>query len=212
MKRLPVILAVLLITIMVTSTVVVAAPPKVDAATCSGTYTVVAGDYLSLIASRCSVNVSDILALNPDITNPNLIFPGQVINVTGTPSSTATTTTTSVVVPVTSSVTYTTVSGDTLASVTKRFDMNAQQLLANNPGIMLAPGQVITISTSTSVSGGTLAPGEVKSGKYLALAGDTLRSLATKFRTSVDYMVKYNPNIASPDVNVGGLIIILPSM
>jgi LysM repeat protein len=210
MKRLPVILAVLLITIMVTSTVVVAAPPKVDAATCSGTYTVVAGDYLSLIASRCSVAVSDILALNPDITNPNLIFPGQVINVTGTPSSTATTT--SVVVPVTSSVTYTTVSGDTLASVTNRFEMNAQQLLANNPGLMLAPGQVITISTSTSVNGGTLAPGEVKSGKYLALAGDTLRSLATKFRTSVDYMVKYNPNISSPDVNVGGLIIILPSM
>ncbi len=210
MKRLPVILAVLLITVMVTSTVVVAAPPKVEAATCSGTYTVVAGDYLSLIASRCSTTVSELLALNPDITDPNLIFVGQVINVTGTPSSTATTT--SVVVPVTSSVTYTTVSGDTLASVTKRFDMNAQQLLVNNPGLMLAPGQVITISTSTSVNGGSLAPGEVKSGKYLALPGDTLRTLATKFRTSVDYMIRYNPNISGPDVNVGGLIIILPSM
>jgi LysM repeat protein len=209
MKRMPVILTVLLLILLVTSTVVVAAPPKVDTVTCSGSYTVVAGDSLSLIASRCSTTVNDLLALNTQITNPNLIFVGQVIQVTGTPSTTTTTTTT--VIPVTSTVTYTTVSGDTLSSVAKRFDMNTSVLLSNNPNLQLASGQVLTISSSTVGASG-IAPGEVKQGKYLALAGDTLRNLADKFHTSVDYMLKYNPDIASADVNVGGRIIILPSM
>jgi lysozyme len=208
MKRLPVILAVLLITLLVTSTVVLAAPPKAQT-TCSGTYTVVSGDNLSLIASRCSTTVADLLGLNPAITDANLIFVGQVITLTGTPS-TSTSTSTSAAVPVTSRVTYTTVAGDTLDSVSKRFDMNASTLFANNPSLQLVPGQVLTINASTTVSG--IAPGEVKIGQYLALAGDTLRNLATKFHTSVEFMQKYNPNISSPDANVGGLIIILPSM
>ncbi|HEY3343699.1 MAG TPA: LysM peptidoglycan-binding domain-containing protein [Anaerolineaceae bacterium] len=176
---------------------------------CSGTYTVVAGDNLSTIASRCTTTVADLLALNPAITDANLIFVGQVIQVTGT-ASTSTSTSAAVAAPVTSRVTYTTVAGDTVASVTKRFDMNFNTLLNNNPSLQLVPGQVLTINTSTTVSG--IAPGEVKMGQYLALSGDTLRNLATKFHTSVEFMQKYNPNIASADANVGGLVIILPSM
>lgn len=44
-----------------------------------GTYTVVRGDYLSLIARRFGTTTSAILSVNPEITNPSRIYPGQVI-------------------------------------------------------------------------------------------------------------------------------------
>lgn len=46
-------------------------------------YTVRSGDTLSKIAIRYNTSVSSIVSLNPSITNPNLIFPGQrlLINV-----------------------------------------------------------------------------------------------------------------------------------
>jgi LysM repeat protein len=42
-----------------------------------GQYTVVSGDNLSRIAKRFGITVGSILSLNPGITNPNLIHPGQ---------------------------------------------------------------------------------------------------------------------------------------
>jgi len=40
-------------------------------------YTVVSGDNLTRIANRYGITVQSILNLNPQITNPNLIYPGQ---------------------------------------------------------------------------------------------------------------------------------------
>jgi LysM repeat protein len=42
-------------------------------------YIVQRGDYLSLIARRFGTSVSAILKLNPQITNPSLIFTGERI-------------------------------------------------------------------------------------------------------------------------------------
>jgi LysM repeat protein len=48
-------------------------------ASCSNPYVVYYGDTLSRIARACGSTVSAILALNPGITNANLIYPGQVL-------------------------------------------------------------------------------------------------------------------------------------
>jgi spore coat assembly protein SafA len=49
-------------------------------ASCSGfIYTVVSGDTLFFIAQRFGVSFNAIIAANPQIPNPNLIFPGQRI-------------------------------------------------------------------------------------------------------------------------------------
>jgi spore coat assembly protein SafA len=45
------------------------------------TYVVQQGDTLSGIARRFGVSLSDLEKANPQITNPNRIFPGQVINI-----------------------------------------------------------------------------------------------------------------------------------
>ena len=42
-------------------------------------YTVKAGDSLSKIADRYNTSVVKLLLLNPKITNPHLIYPGDVI-------------------------------------------------------------------------------------------------------------------------------------
>lgn len=50
---------------------------------CGDTYVVQPHDYLALIANACGTTVADILALNTQITNPNIIFYGQVLRMTG---------------------------------------------------------------------------------------------------------------------------------
>jgi LysM repeat protein len=46
-----------------------------------GIYIVQAGDSLSMIADSHNTTIGELLALNPSIKNPNLIFPGQAITV-----------------------------------------------------------------------------------------------------------------------------------
>ncbi len=45
-----------------------------------GTYIVAPCEYIALIAERAGVTVEALLAANPDLENPDLIYPGQVLN------------------------------------------------------------------------------------------------------------------------------------
>jgi len=45
------------------------------------TYKVVAGDSMWKIAVKHNVGVSEIINANPQVTNPNLIYPGQILNI-----------------------------------------------------------------------------------------------------------------------------------
>lgn len=56
------------------------------------TYSVVAGDTLSLIAQRYNLTLDQLLALNPGLTRDSVIQVGQVINVSGQASTQAATT------------------------------------------------------------------------------------------------------------------------
>lgn len=51
------------------------------------THTVAAGDTLWKIAVKYQVGLSEIKNANPQITNPSLIYPGQVIQIPGVDSS-----------------------------------------------------------------------------------------------------------------------------
>lgn len=62
------------------------APAPVSYPTYGGTYAVKWGDTLGKIAARTGVSVSSILAVNPQIWNPSLIYAGQVINLPGSVS------------------------------------------------------------------------------------------------------------------------------
>ncbi len=65
-----------------------AAPKPPSQAPATGTYIVQAGDTLSKIAARYGTTVQKLMSLN-GLTNPNLIWVGQRLKVTGTASGTA---------------------------------------------------------------------------------------------------------------------------
>lgn len=122
-----------------------AAPLTVNAAsTCGTTYIVQRGDYLSKIAKNCGVTTSFLIAVNPEIKNPSLIYPGQVIRITSDTS-----------IPVTGG-TYTVVRGDTLYKISVRFGTTVDTLLKLNPGItnrsLIYAGQIIRLPATSSVT------------------------------------------------------------
>jgi LysM repeat protein len=116
------------------------------ASTCGDTYTVQRGDYLTLIARLCNVPYSNILAYNPQITNPNIIYIGQVIRLVA--GST---------IPVTGG-TYVVKLGDTLFKIAVRFGTTVDAILLVNPIItnrsIIYVGQVINLPSGVT-SGGT---------------------------------------------------------
>ncbi|WP_142996779.1 LysM peptidoglycan-binding domain-containing protein [Alteribacter keqinensis] len=116
----------------------------------SGTYTVQSGDTLFAIASRFNTTVSQLLELNPSITNANLMQVGQVINVPGgkggndngegSPSPTEN-----------GVINYTVQSGDTFYGIAYSNGMTQDMLRAFNPSVTnpgnLSVGQSIQVPT-----------------------------------------------------------------
>ncbi|MBC7878202.1 MAG: LysM peptidoglycan-binding domain-containing protein [Anaerolineales bacterium] len=99
----------------------------------SGTiYTIQQGDTLRKIATRINSTVSDILAVNPQITNANLIYVGQIINLPASASY------------------YTVQSGDTMKKIAARFGTTLDSLTALNLQIkdvnIIYVGQVVRVS------------------------------------------------------------------
>ena len=92
-------------------------------------YIVVRGDTLSRIARRNQISLAALLALNPQIKNPNLIRPGQriIIGYTSNVEEQNTSETD------TSAVYYVIKRGDTLYKIARRNKMNLSQLIALNP-------------------------------------------------------------------------------
>ena len=97
------------------------------------TYTVRSGDTLSSIASKFGTNYQALASLN-GISNPNLIYVGQVLRVNGSASA--------------SSVYYTVRAGDNLSAIASRYGTSYQSIAAlnglANPNLIYA-GQTLKI-------------------------------------------------------------------
>ncbi len=107
------------------------APAPQPVPTAAGTYVVQWGDTLRKIAARMNINVNDLIAVNPQLWNPNLIFIGEVINLPHSASL------------------YTVQHGDTLKLIAARYGTTLNNILALNPQIWNADwiyaGQVIRV-------------------------------------------------------------------
>ncbi|WP_116900986.1 SafA/ExsA family spore coat assembly protein [Thermaerobacter sp. PB12/4term] len=104
-------------------------------------YTVQPGDTLFFIAQRFGVTLQALIAANPQIPDPSLIFPGQQICVpTGVFPPPP---------PCPNGFIYTVQPGDTLFLIAQRFGVSLQALIAANPQItnpnLIFPGQQICV-------------------------------------------------------------------
>lgn len=153
----------------------------------SATYTVNSGDTLSAIASKYGTTAGALASLN-GISNPNMIYPGQVLKVSGSASSSY------------SASTYTVKSGDNLSNIASKYGTSASAIASlngiSNPN-WIYPGQVLKISGSASTS---------SSRTYTVRSGDSLSSIASKLGTSW-YTLKVKNGISNANLIYPGQVL-----
>ncbi|MFR0513573.1 LysM peptidoglycan-binding domain-containing protein [Limosilactobacillus mucosae] len=175
------------------------------AATTAGTYTVKAGDTLSGIASRFSTSSSTLASLN-SISNPNLIYVGQVLKVSAGATNSSSTSSASNTATTASS--YTVKSGDTLSAIAAKYGTTYQALASansiSNPNDIYV-GQVIKLSSAAtaSTSTKTAASSALSTGSYTVKSGDTLYGIALANGLNWQTLAKKN-GISDPNVILVG--------
>lgn len=154
-------------------------------------YIVNHGDTLKQIANNFATTMENLLKLNPAVTNANLIYAGQRLNVPSPGGSTPPTP------PPTSGQTYTVVKGDTMKKIAARLGITLEALVKANPQVTdinkIYVGQKLNIPDGVSV--------------YVVVKGDTLRKIADRFGTSVDALIKLNPDIKNANLIYVGQVI-----
>ncbi len=176
-------------------------PPKFQ-----GRYTVVAGDTMYFIAQRFGVSLNALIAANPHISDPSLIFPCDVLCVPGggpppppppcrVPTS----------CPSGFHGRYTVVAGDTMFTIAQRFGVTVDALVAANPQISdpsrIFPCDVLCVP----VSGPPPHQGRVPAscphgfqGRYTVVAGDSMSSIAQRYGVTLNALIAANPHITDP--------------
>ena len=158
-------------------------------------YIVMRGDTLRSLAARFGSTVESIMASNPSITNPNVIYEGQRLTIysagPGNPPPTQP--------PPASGQVYYTVRGDTLRKIAARFGTTVDAILKANPRItnpnIIYVGQAITI------------PGQASPQNHTVQRGETLRIIANKYGTTVDALLALNPGIKNANLIYVGQVI-----
>ena len=149
--------------------------------------TVRAGESFVTYVARYGVTGGLLRQANPQILDPNVIFPGNTVIVpvivSFTPSRT-------------SPFFYVVVGGDSVASIAAKFEMTADTLTKANPGANFAVGSTILVPAGPHL--------------YTVKAGDTLSSIAAKYGTSIDVLLGAN-SIPNPNTLPVGQQLVIPT-
>ena len=161
-------------------------------------YVVQAGNTLSGIAARFGTTVQALAQLN-NITNPNLIYVGQVLKIYGNNKVQRGNNN--------FSTTYVVQSGDTLSGIAARFGTTIQELVQlndiSNPNLIYV-GEVLKLPVSNSVKSG--ASSNQYQTTYVVKPGNTLSGIAARFGTTVQYLARIN-GISNPNLIYPGQIL-----
>lgn len=170
---------------------------------CGATYEVVSGDTLRKIADRCGTTIYALRRANPFIGSGDLIYPGNLLLLPG-----------ALVSGNNGYSTYIVMRGDTLKSLAVRFGTTIDGLVSLNREItninVIYEGQRLVVPTGGSAP--TPPPPPPASGQtYTVQRGDTLRIIAARYNTTVDAILKVNPQIVDPNRIYTGQVINLPA-
>ena len=164
-------------------------------------YTVKRGDTLSQIARNYGTTVEELASIN-NISNPNLIYPGQVLRILTNSTVNGTE------IRATGSITYTVRRGNTLSQIARAYGVTVEHIaeLNNilNPNLIY-PGQKLRITDSTNT---TLNPVDQTQSyyTYTVRRGDTLWRIARMYRVCVRYLARIN-NIKNPNLIYPGQVL-----
>lgn len=173
------------------------------AATCANSVVVQSGDTLRKIADRCGTTISAIQRANPEIGNGNLIYPGQTLLLPGAR-----------LYGNNGYDTYIVMRGETLRSVATQFGTSVNTLLSLNPSItnanLIYEGQRLVVPSGRGVPSDPPSPPPSGGDTYYVQRGDTLRIIAARLGTTVDVLIRLNPQISNPNVIYVGQAITVP--
>lgn len=151
------------------------------------TYTVQNGDTLWEIALKYGTTVQEIADIN-GIENPNLIFPGQVLQILEN----------SMVEGKeergTGSIIYTVKRGDTISEIAIAYGVTVQHIVEMNDIQnlnLIYPGEKLRITESRSNTLNEMGDPNLDV-TYVVRKGDTLWGISRKFGVSVDYLIAKN--------------------
>lgn len=200
-----------------------AAPTAPAAAT---TYTVVARDTLSGIASRFGTTTRNLMSIN-GITNANLLRIGQVLTIVAgaaapaapapaTPAPAPATPAPAAPAPAAPSASgtssYTVVARDTLSGIASRFGTTTRNLMSlnaiTNPN-SIRIGQILTVSGTAAAAPAAAAPSAAPAASgttYTVAAKDTLSGIASRFGTTTRNLMALNGITNANLIRVGQVI------
>ena len=166
------------------------------------TYTVQRGDTLWAIARRYGTTSGEITEIN-NISNPNLIYPGQELRI---PTNS---TTEGEETRGTGDIIYTVQRGDTLSKIAREYNVTVAHIVElndiTNPNLIY-PGEKLRITESDVTNLSPIPKNNYST--YTVRRGDTLSGIARRFGVSVNYLVTAN-NIQNPNLIFPGQILIV---
>jgi LysM repeat protein len=165
-------------------------------------HTVTEGDTLHKVAGKYGVDLGSMIVANPHISNPNVVSAGQSLNVPGQ--------------------SYTVVPGDSMWQIAQVYRIPYEALRALNSQIpnpnQIKPGQVLKVpaarmgdpfvytapstggSSNSPNNGGSSSTQQKDGPAYTVKTGDSLRSIAQKFRVTLEEISSVNPSIKEKDL------------
>ncbi len=165
-------------------------------------YTVQRGDTLSEIASRYGTTVQEIVDIN-NITNPNIIYPGQELRILTNSTVTGQET------RGTGSITYTVQRGDTLSQIASAYGVTVEHIVELNniqdPNLIY-PNEKLRITESENTNLNPISQSSSRDYTYIVQRGDTLWKIARQYGVSVRYIVRLN-GITNPNLIFPGRIL-----
>ena len=178
------------------TTEVTAAIPVISQTSRPSTYRVKSGDTVTQIAKRFGVSITSIAKLN-NLGPKSLIRVGQVIKLVGnTP-------------PEVEAESYRVKPGDTLLGIASRHSLTLSELTSINrisASTLIYPGQVLRVAKVIPSS----QPPEDTPDMYVVATGDSLDSVAQKFRMTLSALREYNDLAKASIIYVGQVLNLKP--
>lgn len=152
-------------------------------------YTVVYGDTLSGLSLRFNTTVQKLVELN-NISNPNLIYVGQILTIPNIEKTKK-------------RILYTVIRGDTLNKLARTYNTSVQSIVElnniANPNLIYV-GQTLIIETNSS---------SVSYITYIVRRGNTLWGISRRYNTTIQTIAKLN-QIQNPNLIYPGQILKIP--
>ncbi len=182
------------------------------------TYTVVAGDTVSGVASRFGLATASVLALN-GLSWKSVIYPGQSLTL----SSSTSTPLASSPIAATASNRYTIVAGDTVGSIATKFGLSTASILSANglsASSIIYAGRSLAIPSANPAAASTpvaiapavhVTPGTtVGTTSHVIKQGETIASISASYGQSIQSVLAAN-GLGWSSIIYSGRTLVIPS-